>query len=135
MEATASCRALQAPDKLLQHRVGSTSVPKFKVHSLHCPFGMAYTYTDTKHTKFSIGRYTGVGNMYQRGYPSHHDTEETSFTRARAHARTRTVIILCIHIGSVSVLQFFLMSCKYKESVQQNKMTWLASMKVYQCTH
>ena len=42
----------------------------------------------------------------------------------RVHEQSR------IHIGSVSVLQFFLMSCKYEERVQQNKMTWLASMQL-----
>ena len=41
------------------------------------------------HTKFSIGRHTGVGNMYQRGYPSHHDTAETS--------RVTYVSTTCIH--------------------------------------
>ena len=32
--------------------------------------------------------------------------------------------------SSVSVLQFFLMSCKYEQSVQQNMMTWLASIMI-----
>ena len=57
-------------------------------------------------------------------------------THTRVHARTPTVIILCIHIDSISVLQFFLMSCKYEQSVQQNKMTWLASMpRLYSYIH
>ena len=45
------------------------------------------------HTKFSIGRYTGVGNMYQRGYPYHHDTEETS--------RVMYVSTTCIQLAIV----------------------------------
>ena len=68
-EATASCRALQAPDKLQQHRVGSD------------PRACACAYTNSHNFVYTY-----------------------------------------------SVLQFFLMSCKCEQSVQQNIMTWLASM-------
>ena len=49
--------------------------------------------------------------------------KSNAYPRACACAYTNSHFVY-----TCSVLQFFLMSCKYEQSVQQNKMTWLASM-------